>query len=355
MTSIKTQLGATTSGGERVRGDDDDSDYIQDFNEAAAEARAREWEDHRAMAEDEDRYWPARGAVEPLDEEGGSDGEFARDLKEAASDARAHEDEEYMEISATDRLWLRRRLAAYDLSKALWDSAAARDRETVKLVAGALLRATPPLSRGLRGAPSAAQLLEILGPMVPEVAIGAVCAGGVPSSWEVLGDAIGMLERFCASGQEPLAARLPHKKARCGHCGCMVNPFGHKERCGPVPAVESAYKSEMRRLSWLGDAVHRLDVRKYLLFDGITDAELEQKSQEYVSREAQAAYFSTVSDPDLLSRGASVNLRSEAFEANYYGKFRKDYVENELVVDGDMVVPGFLRVFVPDFPFSSFP
>jgi len=120
------------------------------------------------------------------------------------------------------------------------------------------------------------------------------------------------------------------KKLHCRACGFFVAPYGHSQRCSTQSSSAHELAVSMRKLAWLGDALHHADVRYIVIKSGVPVGELDTVAQRYVSAEAQAAYMSSWS----LDRtsvvyeplGQSVKQLSSAFEANYSGRFRSTYI-----------------------------
>jgi len=125
------------------------------------------------------------------------------------------------------------------------------------------------------------------------------------------------------------------KKKLCNKCGFMVKVDGHDSRCVPQPRVpDSKFVSraedwdKRRHRAWIGDSVHRLDVQLIALYKKIQGPELEGFVQSYVSGEAQADYWRSILDKSDLAQPQSsgTHALSSAFECNYSGWFRSEYL-----------------------------
>jgi len=306
------------------------------------------------------------------------DDDYIQDFNEAASAAMARAHEEHLEMEESDREALDRDYRAYELARRCWVEHHAQVREKMSLLREALERAG---SRVAVGKLEMRQVESVLALFVGEGSAKALCAGvECPATWSAFYGVADYLQCFCeADGAEVVdcatrksgefdapvggGSAAPHpflgsvrpRKVYCERCGCYVNPTGHAGRCAPVVAVDPSRRSMMRGLAWLGDAAHHMDVRRHLLLTDVPDGELETRAQLYVSREAQAAYFSRVPDPEYPAVGKSVDARSAAFEANYFGAFRQSYLCEVLREDVSYSVPPYLRVYISGFPFSAVP
>lgn len=133
----------------------------------------------------------------------------------------------------------------------------------------------------------------------------------------------------------------PPLKGFCDRCGFLVTKEGHEARCRI--AVE---KVDLFAVAWMGDVMHRRDVRMALLLSGRPKASLGAIESELVSATAQASYYRGYSGEKVNPNGFSDRSVSTAFEASYHGLFRIDYFNAILLpyVSGD-VVPHGLSVF----------
>jgi len=323
-----------------------------------------------------------------VDLEGEED--YIEDFNEAAQAAGARAQEEFLEMEEDDRDASEQDYRAFVYSRDSWAEYCKRTRDKASALKSALSRVAP---RGAPGSPELEQVVEIMEVFMGRETAERLCTDlNRPRSWSAFHDTVDYLQGFAdfgsaesasmpaiggavggssggadASGADRGAHPFRHavgpspvetvrpRKVYCGRCDCRVNPVGHAERCAPVFTVDPEKKSVMRRLAWLGDAAHLADVRRHLLFTGVSDTELEMAAQRYVSREAQAAYFSRVPEPEHPALGKSVSARSAAFEANYFGAFRQSYICEVLREDVCYSVPPYLRAYVAGFPFASEP
>lgn len=113
-------------------------------------------------------------------------------------------------------------------------------------------------------------------------------------------------------------------KVHCEVCGFQVKADGHRDRCRPA---RRAGDSSLRADAWLGDALHALDVRAFLLRCGCPEKELEGMAQLYVGANAQAKFYRGYAGEKRMSSGESDRSLSQAFEASYRGRFRDVYAE----------------------------
>lgn len=155
-------------------------------------------------------------------------------------------------------------------------------------------------------------------------------------------------EQVRSGESEPVVVKKP--KAFCTRCQCVVVCEGHEQRC-VNPRVVSDSTSSIRRMGWVGDVVHQLDVRRYLIAVGIPDDELQWKAQQYVERSAQAEYFSKVPSPPVPALGGSVKQLSAAFEANYCGEFRLQYLRVTFGSQVNYFMPSYMSPHMGGFPF----
>jgi hypothetical protein len=110
----------------------------------------------------------------------------------------------------------------------------------------------------------------------------------------------------------------------CDKCKFIVKEEGHEGRC--QPKKDSAEVAIDKRKSWLGDARHMLDVRLVLCSLDIPDAELTTECVKYIRGEAQAGYYRSLPEFPHELKEASDKVVATAFEANYFGEFRKQYL-----------------------------
>lgn len=155
-------------------------------------------------------------------------------------------------------------------------------------------------------------------------------------------------EQVRSGENEQAAAKKP--KAFCTRCQCMVVCEGHEQRC-VNPRVVSDSTSTVRRMGWVGDVVHQLDIRRYLIALGVPDDELQWRAQQYVERSAQAEYFSKVDSPPVPALGGSVKQLSAAFEASYYGEFRLQYLRVTFSSQANYFMPSYMSPHMGGFPF----
>jgi len=135
-------------------------------------------------------------------------------------------------------------------------------------------------------------------------------------------------------------------KRYCPVCQFVVNPVDHESRCrlsSLNPSVET--KELLRKRAWIGDEIHKLDVKQVLLLRDIPVKELESEFQKYASNQAQAQYLKTycVQLPDYL--GSSDHSLATWFEANYYGRFRELYLQRVFTPFPDRPVHPDILVF----------
>lgn len=307
--------------------------------------------------------------------------DYVEDFNESARAASARAQEEFLEMEQDDRDASEQDYRAFVCARDSWAEYCKRTRDKASALKAALARAAP---RGAPGSPVLEQVIEIMEVFMGREDAERLCTElNRPRSWSAFHDVADYLQGFADFGSAEGAsvpvvggvvgsssggAGAPRvvtgpsafgvvrpTKVYCSRCDCRVNPVGHAERCAPVFTVDPEKKSVIRRLAWLGDAAHLADVRRHLLFTGVSDVELEMAAQRYVSREAQAAYFSRVPEPEHPALGKSVSARSAAFEANYFGAFRQSYICEVLREDVCYSVPPYLRAYVAGFPFASEP
>jgi len=142
-------------------------------------------------------------------------------------------------------------------------------------------------------------------------------------------------------------------KVWCPHCEFLVTPEGHADRCAPA-RVKSGW-NPLKRSAWIGDVVHRLDVRRYLLLVGCGDDELGVREGELVNKDAQGKWYAAYDGPKEPAYGQTPKPLSDAFEASYKGRFRCDYVRSVLALPEGTVLSGALLELITGFSVSSSP
>lgn len=145
------------------------------------------------------------------------------------------------------------------------------------------------------------------------------------------------LSRVVSEHSDSRVGAQPDKPAKqfCTECEFMVVMEGHEERCRPQPVREVKWNgvvrsdlssSDIRRLAWVGDAMHKLDLRLLLMATGAEDGQLQIEAAKYEERQAQAEWYDKYEGEKFDSASTGVKSRSTAFEASYYGVFRREYV-----------------------------
>jgi len=125
-------------------------------------------------------------------------------------------------------------------------------------------------------------------------------------------------------------------KAVCSDCRYLVAVIQHSQSCEVVQS--SALHSvvdRVRRLAWLGDALHTADVRCSLLSEGVPSSELQLRLQFLCSTGAQAAWYKRSleglgASPSVKPLGSSDRQVADAFEASYVDGFRALYCRDVL-------------------------
>lgn len=129
--------------------------------------------------------------------------------------------------------------------------------------------------------------------------------------------------------QEKNDSKVTSMKVTCLRCGFLVNPVDHVSRCKIGGHSE---RSEFDYRSWIGDAVHALDVRR--VFELLetkgaaefkTPAERHGAYQKYTSSKGQREYIETVNlqNPDISDKRMATE-----FETLYTGEFRRNYLKS---------------------------
>lgn len=113
--------------------------------------------------------------------------------------------------------------------------------------------------------------------------------------------------------------KLP--KTWCDVCGCMVKWDGHSERC--KPKREKGW-SEKRVAAWVGDTIHRLDIKLIALNMGLESDALEIFMQQYIVNAAMAVYMRDFHAADVMSSDHTLGTE---FESRYVDSFRVEYLE----------------------------
>lgn len=124
-------------------------------------------------------------------------------------------------------------------------------------------------------------------------------------------------------------AFMKNGKAKCNRCAFVVRVHGHGERC-KVKLEADSNSEALFQVAWLGDVVHRRDVRVHLLLSGFEKRELGVHETQLVAGEAQAAFYQSYTGSKVDAPGTSVHSYATAFEASYYGVFRARYIRRFL-------------------------
>lgn len=172
------------------------------------------------------------------------------------------------------------------------------------------------------------------------------------------GKIVSLPSRLVASAGTDAAGRIASEsrgdKGLCVKCNCVVRLEGHEARC-VAPRRESLEDSDLfRKMAWLGDGLHSLDVKRYLVAIGVETSQLEVRAQYFRSKTMRARYFRDNPgdwhgyDPDQVSDVVVANL----FGASYVGQYRKDYLRAMLDLGQQSVwFPGRLAVYFEGFPY----
>lgn len=134
-----------------------------------------------------------------------------------------------------------------------------------------------------------------------------MCGFGLSTVVESYGSVVCM-EAHLVTG--PVFPRVRKGRVLCGDCRCVVVAEGHEERCRPV-GVPRAFDVAG---AWLGDVIHRLDVRRAILDAGVGEKLRTVVEVKYVAGAAQAAYVRA--ELPGLGKGDDRAL-SNLFEAHY--------------------------------------
>jgi len=123
----------------------------------------------------------------------------------------------------------------------------------------------------------------------------------------------------------------------CTDCQCHVNPDNHASRCHPVKLPVSG---ENKVASWIGDAIHTLDVRIALVRARMPEKRLSIICDTFKSASAQAEYIRA----NAVTLGLDIDPTdsdrklSTVFEAAY-GQFRYNYI-SKLINDVEDIAAG---------------
>lgn len=122
------------------------------------------------------------------------------------------------------------------------------------------------------------------------------------------------------SGTSPIREPFVAERVECAACGFLVNPVGHGTRC--VPGGHSSDRTH-RVKAFIGDALHKLDVRMACIKRGIAVVALTVTTDKYTNGSAQSEYLHR---NGLVVPGENVTQSSTRFEAMYAGDFRIRYI-----------------------------
>jgi len=148
----------------------------------------------------------------------------------------------------------------------------------------------------------------------------------------VQGEGISYGSVECVGG-EPVGVRVPDVShvdgasdpayGYCDVCKIVVRLENHEERC---KVIEDPLIGQHRfHRSQLGDALHRFDVRLWLILTGAPKVEIGYRQDLLARKEAQAAWYEKYKGKKEPATGGSPKSLSTAFEASYSGTFRAAY------------------------------
>jgi len=120
-------------------------------------------------------------------------------------------------------------------------------------------------------------------------------------------------------------------KVRCDVCGFNVNPDGHESRCRPA---REPLSDAIRAAAWIGDAVHKLDVRMVAQCMNVPHVSCEAFLSAYVTNAAMREYMKIV-EPGV--EGSAERLGT-VFESRYFGDFRIQYLRTVFPAVADRVL-----------------
>lgn len=157
------------------------------------------------------------------------------------------------------------------------------------------------------------------------------------------------------SSSPVFGADVPVRK-KCDKCGFVVLWEGHEARCRVPAASDSVHSDRVRSMAWLGDAVHTLDVRRFLLVVGTPVAELEVRAQEYRGGHVRARYYRDFPGVEPIEEvsGKPESALATLFNASYCGDYRRKYLRRVLSIEArDVGFPGYLEPHFRGFPFGG--
>jgi len=123
-------------------------------------------------------------------------------------------------------------------------------------------------------------------------------------------------------------------KEFCSNCNLFVVSDGHAARCTTRRAqvntdlrVGSSTKwTAERRRAWVGDAIHRADIRIAALIRGVPDIDKSKFELSYVDAKAQTKYLRDFYSNDIPLLNLSDHSVSTMFESRYFTEFRRAYL-----------------------------
>lgn len=85
--------------------------------------------------------------------------------------------------------------------------------------------------------------------------------------------------------------------------------------------------SEARRMSWVGDVIHSMDVRLGVIISSYGDGNLQPTAAKHVSNESMSSFAKIHFKGNNRVARMSVKQSSSLFEMMYSGEFRRNYIQ----------------------------
>lgn len=127
------------------------------------------------------------------------------------------------------------------------------------------------------------------------------------------------------------------KKVYCDKCNLFVVAEGHAERCNfssrgantDLRTGATTRWTTERRKAWIGDAIHKLDIRMAALIRGIPDIGKSNFENSYTDAVSQAKYMKEFESNSVPNINMSDHSISTMFEARYHTEFRRSYLSRK--------------------------
>jgi len=135
-------------------------------------------------------------------------------------------------------------------------------------------------------------------------------------------------------------------KVLCVNCSTFVVTAGHSARCvNRGSALNTDLRvgattrwTTERRQAWIGDAIHRIDIRLAAVIKGVSDVEKNGFETSYLDAGSQAKYMKDFYADSTPVYRLSNHSISTIFEARYHTEFRRAYLSRSFGTETATVI-----------------